>query len=330
MNIFSMTKSLDFQSRFKSSFKLEFGTAIWWVIGIGLVVGCSLNYARGLSGFDWVIVYQRQAIKVDESLIFNPLWIYFILKPIAHLPMSVNYIVFTSLNLVMIWLGSKLTGAKKFFLLFSFPVFWLLWFGQLDGFVLLGAALGWKAFELKKPVWMGWAILLLLVKPHIGAPLAGLYFLLYPRWESIATVGLVAVFSMLVWGWDWPYHWVWNFIVIDNEKFVPQATNISLYPYGLISWAALLVARSPFDRAKIVLSATLLSMPYAAAYSILPLLIFPLPNFLYILASAPLFLGQNGYRLTTLVPILTIILVVYPLLQAKFQNSKNFHENPET
>jgi hypothetical protein len=317
-------------NRLKSIFKPDFGAAVWWVIGMGLVVGCSLNYVRGLSGFDWVIVYQRQAIKVDESLIFNPLWIYFILKPIAQLPMSINYIVFTSLNLVMIWLGCKLTGAKKFFLLFSFPVFWLLWFGQLDGFVLLGTALGWRALELKKPVWMGIAILLLLVKPHIGAPLAGLYFLLYPRWETVATVGLVALLSMLVWGWEWPYHWVWNFIVINEEKFVPQATNISLFPYGLISWTALLIAKSPLDRAKIVLSATVLSVPYAAAYSILPLLIFPLPNFVYILASAPLFLGQNGYRLTTLVPFLTIILVVYPLLQAKFRQSKESLENSET
>jgi len=296
-------------------------TVIWWVLGIGIVIGCGINFVKGISGFDWIFFYYPQAQQATSDTLINPLWIYFVIGPIARLPLPVSYLVFLLLNLGMFWMGSNLTGGNRYLLLLSFPAFWMLWFGQLDGFVLFGTALGLKALDSKKPILMGIAILLLLVKPHIGAPLAILYFLWLPKRDTLLTVLLVTALSMIVWGWEWPIAWVRNILTIQEEYYVPQTTNISLFPYGFLAWLALLIAKSPMDRVKVALSATLLSVPYAATYSILPLLVLPLPWWVYVIGSAPFLLGPNGYRLTTLVPIVTIILVIYPLLQAKFFES---------
>jgi len=218
----------------------------------------------------------------------------------------------------MFWVGSHLAGGNRYLLLISFPAFWMLWFGQLDGFVLFGTALGLAALRREKPILMGIAILLLLVKPHVGAPLALLYFIWLPRRDTLLTILFVFALSLIVWGWDWPITWVRNILTIQEEYYVPQTTNISLFPYGLLVWLALLIPKTPMDRVKVALSATLLSVPYAATYSILPLLVLPLPWWLYVIGSAPFFLGPNGYLLTMLVPIVTIILVIYPSLKAKY------------
>ncbi len=291
---------------------------IWWVLGIGIVIGCLINFSNGISGFDWIFFYYPQAQQVSDGTLLNPLWIYFIIKPIALLPLPISYLIFLLLNLGMYWFGSQLTVGNRFLLLFSFPAFWMLWFGQLDGFVLFGAALGLFAWDSKKPILMGIAILFLLVKPHIGAPLAVLYFFWFPKRDTLLTIFVVTLLSMIVWGWDWPIIWVRNILTIQEKFYVPQTTNISLFPYGLLAWLAILIPKTPLDRVKVALSATLLSVPYAATYSILPLLVLPQPWWLYLIGSLPFFLGPNGYRLTMLVPIMTIVLVIYPPLKAKY------------
>ncbi|MBL6983331.1 MAG: DUF2029 domain-containing protein [Anaerolineales bacterium] len=288
---------------------------IWWVLGIGIVVGCVINFDKGISGFDWIFFYYPQAQQITDGTLLNPLWIYFIIKPIALLPLPISYLVFLFLNLGLFWVGSNLAGGNRYLLLISFPAFWMLWFGQLDGFVLFGTALGLAALKSEKPIWMGIAILLILVKPHVGAPLALLFFIWHPKRETLLTVLLVFVLSLIVWGWDWPITWVRNILTIQEEYYVPQTTNISLFPYGLLAWLAILIPKTPMDRVKVALSATLLSVPYAATYSILPLLVLPLPWWVYLLASAPFIFGPLGYRLTMLVPVATIILVIYPLMK---------------
>jgi len=295
---------------------------LWWAIAIGIVIGFGINFVNGISGFDWFVFYYPQAHQVDSVRLLNPLWIYFVIWPIAQFPIQVSYVLFLLLNLGMFWVGAEFTKSKRFFLLLSFPVFWILWFGQLDGFVLFGTALGLKALESKKPTLMGIAILLLLVKPHIGGPLAVLFFLWSPKRDTLLTILLALILSMIAWGWEWPLSWVKDMLTIPEENYVYQGTNISLYPYGLLAWFALLIPKSPIDKVKVALSATLLSVPYAASYSILPLLVLPLPWWVYILGSAPFIFGSNGYLLTMLVPIVIIFLVIYPPLKAKYAEYK--------
>ncbi len=306
------------RAKYQSLKETHIFSVVWWVLGISILIGCLINFNRGISGFDWIFFYYPQAQQVYSVRLLNPLWIYFLLKPIALLPLPISYLTFLLINLGMYWFGSRFVGGNRFLLLLSFPAFWMLWYGQLDGFVLFGVALGLFALDSKKPILMGIAILLLLVKPHIGAPLAVLFFLWFPRRDTLLTIFVVTLLSLIVWGWDWPITWVRNILTIQEEYYVPQTTNISLFPYGLITWLALLIPKTPVDRVKVALSATILSVPYAATYSILPLLVLPLPWWIYLIGSAPFLFGPNGYRLTILVPIATIILVIYPSLRERY------------
>nr|MBC8496901.1 hypothetical protein [Chloroflexota bacterium] len=95
-------------------------TVIWWVLGIGIVIGCGINFVKGISGFDWIFFYYPQAQQATSDVLINPLWIYFVIGPIARLPLPVSYLVFLRLNLGMFWMGCNLTGGNRYLLLLSF------------------------------------------------------------------------------------------------------------------------------------------------------------------------------------------------------------------
>ena len=101
------------QARLQSYSKAGIFPVIWWVLGIGIVVGCGINFVKGISGFDWIFFYYPQAQQATSDTLINPLWIYFVLKPIALLPLPVSYALFLLLNLGMFWVGSNLAGGKE-------------------------------------------------------------------------------------------------------------------------------------------------------------------------------------------------------------------------
>lgn len=286
----------------------KFLPVLWWGLALGLVVGCAINTT--LSGFDWVRFYYPRAHDFRPEVVANPLWVYFVLAPIAVLPVREAYAVFTLLNVVMIWLSSRLAGVNRFALLLSFPALWLLWFGQLDGFLALGAALGLWAVERRRPAWLGLALLLLLVKPHLGAPLALLYFLWSRDWRALAVCAAGFLLTLLVWRPDWPLIWIKSLLQFARPPAevtlttAGQQTNISLYPYGLVAWLVPLLLPLPrADRAIAVVAATFVSVPYAPTYSLLALLVLPVPWWAYVISSVPVVTGPAGYWFTVFAPL---------------------------
>jgi hypothetical protein len=227
----------------------------------------------------------------------------------------------TLLNVSKIRWGSYLRGANKFWLLLSFPAFWGLWVGQLDGLVMLGVALGFWAVQQQRPVVLGLALALLLAKPHIGGPTALLYLYWLRHWKAPATFAAVVLLSMLVWGGQWPYLWLRNlWLESGGGATAAQGTNISLFPYGLLAWRCCCCLWPPAaDHA--VLAATFLSTPYAPIYSLLALLVLPLPWWAYALSSAPYILGPTGYRLATLAPLGVLVWIGWPWLRQGWQKN---------
>jgi hypothetical protein len=293
---------------------------IWWALALGLTAGIAANT---ISGFDWISFYYPRANGDIYASLYNPLWIYLVIKPLALLPLRSSFVVFTLLNVAMLRFGSYLSGANKFWLLLSFPAFWVLWFGQLDGLVMLGAALGFWAVQQKRPVVLGLALALLLVKPHIGGPLALLYLFWSRNWKAPATFAAVVLLSMLMWGEQWPYIWLRNLLLESGRgATAAQETNISLFPYGLLAWLVLLAPLNRPQRAVVVLAATFLSTPYAPIYSLLILLVMPLPWWVYVLSSAPYGLGPTGYKIATLAPVGVLGWILWPWFQQRWTNFK--------
>jgi hypothetical protein len=289
---------------------------VWWALALGLVGGIVAN---NISGYDWFTFYYHRANHSVHQSIYNPLWLYLIVGPVALLPPKASFAVFTLLNTGLLWLGARLTGANRFLLLFSFPTFWVLWFGQIDALVMTGAALGLWATQQRQPILVGLAIPLLLIKPHIGGPLAILYIIWNFRWQTIATAAGIILLSLLIWGPMWPITWVTN-LVTESARgaTAAQNTNISLFPYGLAAWLTLAVPMPRVQRAITVLAATFLSLPYAPIYSLITLLVMPLPWWAYLLSSAPYLMGQNGYGIGIFVPLGAITWVLVPIIRRRY------------
>jgi hypothetical protein len=285
----------------------NFKTILWWGLALGLVIGCSVNK---FSGFDWYVCFAPQALQVDTNLILNPMWIYLILSPIAWLPTKLSFMVFLFLNILMIRLALYLSGTNRFALLLSFPALWLLWYGQLDGFVMLGVALGFWSLETHKPVITGFSILLLLVKPHIGIPLGIAYFLWSRNWKTLLVMLAVFALSCVFWGVEWPIYWVKNLLSAGEPWRMVQHANIGLFPYGLIAWLGLFIPMSRKDKVIYIVSATIASLNYVGTYSLLILLILQPPWWAFVLSAAPILLGQNGYWITSLVAPLVILWIL--------------------
>jgi hypothetical protein len=289
---------------------------VWWGIGLGIAVGCASSQ---LSGFDFVTAYYPQARNGGASIISaqevyrNPAWVLFIMTPISWLPVRVAFLVFNLINLGCIWVACRLTGVNRYLVLLSFPALWIFWYGQMDGFVMLGAALGWWAVNAgcdpaRKPYWLGLAFLLLLSKPHLGAPLAAIYFFWSRDWRTLALMGAVFLASLAIWGIGWPAAWLNTLFSLARSYPVGKdvldlRSNISLYPYGLMAWLAALIPMPRLEKIITVFSATIVSVPYAPTYSLLSLLVFPIPAWAYIFSSAPVVFGPAGYWITTLAPL---------------------------
>ncbi len=279
---------------------------VWWGIALGMVIGCDLN---SISGFDWIYFYYPRAYNFTPETIVNPMWLYFLLIPVASLPSRLSYGLFSLINISLIWLGSRLTKVNRFALLLCFPSLWILWYCQIDNLAMLGAALGFWAIQYQKSAFLGMALLLLLVKPHIGGPLAVAYFLWLRDWRALAIFGAGVFLSLMVWGFDWPIIWFRNLYHFAAPPAgatlttAGQKTNISLYPLGLLAWLIVLLPMPRVERAIAVVAATFLSMPYAATYSLIVLLVLPVPWWVYLLSSVPLVLGPEGYWITTLAPL---------------------------
>ena len=299
---------------------------LWWGLLLGLVLGCSLV---PISGFDWYTYFLPQALEKAWAEVFNPLWTYLILTPIAWLPGRWSFFGYTLVNLLLFWLSVRFARRdrrfNRFALLLSFPAFWLFWYGQMDGFVLLGAALGLWAIEKDRPLLTGLALVLLMVKPHIGAPLALAYFIWQRHWKTLIIPIAAYLLAGVFWGFDWGVDWLISLSGATEGWRTTQKANIGYFPYGLVAWLGLLVRMPRKEKALYIFSATIVSLNYVGTYSLLTLLVFAPPWWVYLLSSAPFLFGQWGYWITSLAaPGVIVWLLVRYFKPFKLAFSKSY------
>lgn len=294
---------------------------VWWAMALGITVGI---YLIPTVGFDWFIFYQPQGQHYRPDLLINPMWTYFLIAPLTWLPGRLSLLAMGLLNVGVIYAISRISKVNPFGLLLSFPFFWMIWFGQYDAIVAFGALLGYLALQKKRPYLLGLAVMVLLIKPHIGGFLALVYLVWAKDWRPFVSMLAVYLLSNLVWGWDWSILWVQKLIQKQIEPYyVTQKINISLFPYGLVFLLAVFVPMERIKKIQVAQAATCLATTYSPAYSLMFLFAFPLPWWGYVLATLPVvLLGHEGYVLTTLLPLGLILMNVIPWLQNKIKSSR--------
>ncbi len=217
----------------------------------------------------------------------HPGWFAGLMAPFVALPGRLGYILFLAATIAMLLIASRIFKGNWFLLLFSAQASWVFWWGQVEGWVALGLALGWIAHQKKNWPLLAIGIALASVKPHLGAipALALWWWSGEDRWKTaLALLGLFAA-SLLIWGpWPmWMVQTIQQTFLSKSETFQPWNISLGWHAMPLLIPAILL----PLPRQKrlLVLTATsMLIMPYMPYYSSLILLCMPLPSILYPLA----------------------------------------------
>ncbi|HSL29681.1 MAG TPA: glycosyltransferase family 87 protein [Anaerolineales bacterium] len=229
--------------------------------GIALILTLAL-IAPVYGGYDYRVAYRGDTLAGTYGLhTISPYPLYWFIYPFAILPENVGYVLWNLANAlcfifaIRYWKGDLL--AFSFFI----GVFWTFYGGQIEGFVCGALVLA----MLPNPWLAGLGLTFLTLKPQIGL-LPILFVLLHRRdWKLLAVPALVYLASFLTWGW-WIPRWLEALRPIQNVgPFL--ASNVSLYPYGLVLLILLWRYRSSL---KIWMLVQSLMMPYSPIYSLAP------------------------------------------------------------
>lgn len=226
----------------------------------------------------------------------NPLWQNFFMAPFVTIPWPWGYVLFLAFTIGMTALGAYWFGGNPMIILLSAQFSWVLWWGQLEGWAILALVLGWIGMERKSWVWMFFALALGSFKPQVGfLPVFALWWWSgNDRWKSAGLLAGVFLLTLVIWG---PYP-LWYAQGILSAQFAASHAEVVQSSLGLWALPLLLLAFIlPFNRYQRILAisaAGQLVSPYMPFYSMVILLCFNLPWWIYafsFLAYLPSFLG---------------------------------------
>ncbi len=258
----------------------------------------------------------------------NPPWQNFFMAPFVMTPGRFGYYLFLAATIAMVLLGSHYFHGHAVFTLLSSQMFWVLYWGQLEGWGILGLVLAWQAVESQSWLMMFFSLAISSFKPQVSlVPVLYLWWTLGKgRWKAMAGLAALFILSMLIWG-PWP---VWY--AQDIFKFVGQrhygTWNASLGWIAVPLYIPALLL--PMERRKrlIALTATtLLASPYLPFYTTLPLLVLEIPWWIYPLA----FLGYLpdaigtvlSWNAMALISILALAWLYAPYLKSWWKKRQN-------
>ncbi len=302
---------------------IKFEEVVWWALAIGVAIGLVLIVDQAdVIGRDWQTIYRPATLSDDfihYKTVANPPYIIFIFYPLALFAPLAGYLGLMSLSIICFRLIAHLSSFSKWLIFPSFPALWMLVYGQIDVLVTLGVALGAWSIRSNKPYYQGVATLLLFLKPHIGAVLALVYLIWQWNWRAFVISISVGLFSLIFFGLGWPIEWIKRLVfevslASQAQGFNAEANsfnNIGFFPYGLIAWPLLLIPYPKEEKIPAIVSASILSSPYAGGYSLLATMGVSLPILVYPMLSFP-FLGDIGYKLIVIAPV---TLIAWPIIK---------------
>ncbi len=209
---------------------------------------------------------------------FSPPWLAILIAPLAALPVRAGLAALLGMTIAAGWFAARTLGGRPIVLLLSAPMFWVLWWGQIDALALIALALAVLGCTRRSWPMLAAALVLAAIKPHvIAVPVLALWWWSRgARLRSMAVAGTLLALSFVVWG-----NWL-PVVVARVLDFARSTTyrpwNAALGPMALpLFIPALLVPLTRPQRLAALTATAMLVSPYMPFYSMLPLLAFPLP-----------------------------------------------------
>lgn len=276
-----------------------------------------------LDGTDWLHSF-RPGVHGDLRPVVIPYWGLFLAWLPAQFPEPLGYISWIGAGIILAVLAAKQLHAHTFLMLFSYQLHRVVFYGQIDPFVITGLALGIWTIRRSRPYLTGLAIMLALIKPQIGL-LSALAFLLWSadRKKTLAAAALIGMASLAI-----SPTWVIDLLQRHSSEFLSRPENLLSntsvgipLPVGGMLAAVVLSSQINRERKLIALvAANLLISPYTTIYSQLALLCLGLPIGFYLFGLLPwavsvIYGPFNPYwTWASLFPLTVLIYIYWPTL----------------
>lgn len=255
----------------------------------------------------------------ENGVFYYPQWILFMLYPLTLFPFWLGFVVWNSVNIGCIYVACKLWGGNATIALLSYPMLFMLFYGQITGVLVLCLVL-YDRWITDKPYAAGIVAAIALAKPQLAVPLL-LYSALrlqvtwHNRFVSVLPTLALFALSLVVYG-DWVTAWLHHLPDAATEGSITM-WYLTGY-WSLLLWMPLGFIAPEYRRA-FVICATALSLPY-----------FQLTGLLLLLAALPLSLlsalaftgyamlvwGWFGASLMLLLP-LTVYMAICRTIESK-------------
>lgn len=282
-------------------------------------------------GADWLFSFRSGALG-DLSNVVVPYWALFLAWFPAKLPEPLGFAIWTGVGMTLVVVTAQIMQVPLWQVLCSYQLHWILFYGQIDPFVVFGLGLGYWAVQKNRPYLLGLAIMLVLIKPQVGL----LPALAFARWSSdlrktLVVAGIIVLASLVVWP-----NWVFDLIQNQWIGFVSRTESINANTSAnLPLWLSLPLTAgvlfSQLERKRKIIAlvaATMLLSHYATIYSQLALLVLGLPAGFVIFSLLPwlvaiLYGPFNHWDWAVLFPLSALIYCYRPYFAAAIKKLRD-------
>jgi hypothetical protein len=285
-----------------------------------------------LGCYSWMVSIPEKLKEVPSDVwTLNPTWLIPFMAPFTTMPGRAGYIIFLAVSVAMIIYGTRTFGGKIIPLLLSAQMFWVMWWGQLEGWAVLALVLGLLALKKKSWPLMFLALTMGTFKPQVGlAPLLAMWWWSgKQRWISLVGMILLTALSIVIWG-PWP---VWYFEgifgFVGNKHHAVWNASLGLWALPLFI-PALFLPLTRYQRLIALTATALVVNPYMPYYSTLILMIFNIPWWAYILAFTsylPTVIGSTlAWNAVVLMPLGVLLWLYLPFIKKLISGLKKRKE----
>lgn len=254
---------------------------------------------------------------------FMGFWIMPVFKFLRLLPVPVGYSLWGILNLAGVWFASRVIRGNATWALLVYQLFYMLYYGQVSGFIAGGLGVAWYGLVHRKWDLAGLGFLVAGAKPQTGLMAGGLLWLLVPlTWTQKLRILFVpfigVVLSLLIYP-GWPLQILDQWQRIQPNDFASITFWRWIGPAGLLFLLPPLFLNLSWHRRYISLvCACTLAFPYFQQADLLILYVLPVGAFPVLgnLGFLYPWLQWDALKLMAIVPLTIYLVIIIPAFTA--------------
>jgi len=253
-------------------------------------------------------------------------WIMPVFSFLRLLPVPVGYALWATINLAGVWFAARVIRGNATWALLVYQLLYMLFYGQISGFIAGGLGLAWYGLVKRKWDLAGLGFLIAGAKPQTGLMAGGLLWLLVPQaWKHklrVLVVPLIGVvLSLLVYP-GWPLQIVEEWLRIQPNDFASITLWRWIGPAGLLLLLPPLLFNLPWQRRYIALvCACTLGFPYFQQADLLILYALPVGAF-PLLGNLGLFypwFQWDALKVMAVVPLSIYLVILIPAITQRLR-----------